>query len=408
MLGARRILPAAALFAMTLAPSPAGGAQEADVIVSDNFFQPKTLTVQAGSTVLWEQQGDLPHNVTADDDSWSSHPVCSPFAPGTCMQNGDTYSRAFPETGTFGYYCTLHGTPGNGMAGTIRVVEPGFVFPTEILDLRAGRSGNALNVNGVASLGGVASLEVGIDVAGDPAQGLPAALGFDLTKASIGQPDPRSGDLSFIIDAVDLPPTGGVPEMAWYHWDFAVLIEGEAPQGFILRGRLTNVTRDTRVPSFYLDECDGPGGGTPCADTTEHPLDATMDGESNRITVRVSRSLLEQLVGGPIAGATIRTSGDVAFPNGAAVLAVPSNSALGPTHDRVAISGGYTVGTPEVRVGIVPAGATPAFEQVANLAEDGSFTSSLDVSGLAPGSYDLWAQACFGTNCATRSMPVTL
>jgi plastocyanin len=408
MLGARRILPAAALIAMALAPSPAGGAQAADVIVSDNFYMPETLTVQAGSTVLWEQQGDLPHNVTADDNSWSSHPACAPFIPGSCMANGDTYSRAFAEPGTFGYHCTLHGTPGNGMAGTIRVVEPGFVSPTEILDLRVGRTGNTLNLIGAASIGGVASLEVGTDPTGDGAQGYPAELGFDLTKASIGQPDPGTGDLSFIIDAADLPPTGGVPEMAWYHWDFALLVEGESPQGFIFRGRLTNAARDTRVPSFYLDECEGSGGGTPCADTTENPLDATMDGEANRITVSVPRSLLEQLVGGPIAGATIRTTGDVGFPNGAGVLAVPSNSALGPTSDQVAVSGTYTVAAPEVLVGIAPDGGTPSLDQAANLAEDGSFTASLDVSGLAPGSYDVWAKACFGTNCATRSVAVTL
>jgi plastocyanin len=408
MLGARRILPAAALFAMALAPAPAGATAAADVIVSDNFFQPETLTVQAGSTVLWEQQGNLPHNVTADDDSWSSHPACSPALPGTCMADGDTYSRAFPEPGTFGYYCTLHGTPGNGMAGTVRVVEPGFVFPTEVLDLRTSRSGNTLRVLGAASFGGVASLEVGTDPTGDGAQNYPQALGFDLVKASIGQPDPRTGNLSFMIDAADLPPTGGVPEMAWYSWDFAVLIEDQPAAGFIIRGRPTNVTRETRVPSFFLDRCTGSGGGIPCEDTTEHPLDASMNGDTNRISANVPRALLEQLVGAPVDGAQIRTTGNVPLPNGAAVQAVPANSALGPTYDQVVITGAYTVATPEVRLGIVPSGGTPAFDTPAVVANDGSFEASLDVSGLAPGAYDVWAQACFGTNCDTVSTPVTL
>ena len=404
MLGARRILPAAALVAMALAPSPAGGAEAADVIVSDNFYMPQTLTVQEGSTVLWEQQGNLPHNVTADDNSWSSHPACSPFAPGTCMADGDTYSRAFPEPGTFGYYCTLHGTPGSGMAGTVRVVEPGFVFPTEVLDLRTTRNGGTLRVLGAASFGGVASIEVGTDPTGDGAQGYPAVLGFDLVKASIGQPDPRTGDLSFLIDAADLPPTGGVPEMAWYHWDFGVELGEQTLSGFIIRGRMTNATRETRVPSFFLDEC----GDSSCADTTAHPLEAVMDGEANRITITVPSSLLEQLLAASPGGAVIRTTGDVAFPNGVGVMAVPSNSALGPTSDSLNVSGTYTIGEREIGVGIAPAGGTPAFDAPAVVAEDGSFEASLDVSGLAPGAYDVSVEACFGTNCATRSVAVTL
>ena len=401
MLGARRILPSAALIAMALAPSPAGGAQAADVIVSDNFYMPETLTVQAGSTVLWEQQGDLPHNVTADDDSWGSHPACAPFIPGTCMADGDTYSRAFPQPGTFGYYCTLHGTPGNGMAGTIRVVEPGFVSPTEILDLRATRSGGMLRVLGAADFGGIASLEVGTDPAGDGAMGLPAVFGLDLTKASIGQTDPRTGDLSFIIDTTDLPPTGGISELGEYIWDFGVSRDGEI-EFFAIIGKHTDAANGTRVPSFYLMSCNE----TTCSEPTDNPVEAVMDGTSNRITVTVPSGLLEQLSGMDLAGAEVVRGNN--FFDGAAARLIVGSGDPGPDLDRVAITGAYTIAEQEVLVGIVPAGEAAIFDQAAEVAEDGSFTASLDVSGLAPGSYDIWARACFGTNCATRSTTVTL
>jgi hypothetical protein len=38
------------------------------------------------------------------------------------MGQGDTYSRAFPQSGTFPYYCRFHGGPGGaGMAGVVVV-----------------------------------------------------------------------------------------------------------------------------------------------------------------------------------------------------------------------------------------------------------------------------------------------
>jgi plastocyanin len=401
MLGARRILPSAALIAMALAPSPAGGAQAADVIVSDNFYMPETLTVQAGSTVLWEQQGNLPHDITADDDSWSSHPACAPFIPGSCMADGDTYSRAFPETGTFGYHCTLHGTPGNGMAGTVRVVEPGFVFPTEVLDLRTSTNGDTLRVLGAASFGGVASLEVGTDPTGDGAMGLPAVFGLDLTKASIGQPDPRTGNLSFMIDTADLPPTGGISELAEYVWDFG-LRKDDQTGFFAIIGKHTDAVSGTRVPSFHLQSCDGDG----CSEPSDNPVDAVMDGETNRITVTVPRALLEQLSGMDLAGAEI-VRGNNYFDGAAARLIVGSGNP-GPDLDRVPITGTYPIAEREVHVGIASAGGTPEVDTPAVVAEDGSFEASLDVSGLAPGAYDVSVKACFGTNCATRSVSVTL
>ncbi|MGH2710533.1 MAG: cupredoxin domain-containing protein [Actinomycetota bacterium] len=408
MLAARRMIPASVLLAMALVPAPAK-ADAADVIISDNFYLPKTLTVQAGSTVLWEQQGNLPHNVEADDGTWNSHPACTPTVPGSCMRDGDTFSRAFPEPGTFGYYCRVHGgAEGVGMSGTVRVVEPGFVFPTTVDDVRATKSGTSLRVLGSATFGGVASLEVGTDPTGDGAQGYPAVLGFDLIKASIGQPDPASGDLSFIIDAADLPATGGVPEMAWYYWDFEVDLGAPDPALFLITGRFTDAARGARVPNFYLQVCPRSGGSVDCSDDEDRPLDAVMDGEANRITVSVPRSVLEQVVGSSIGGAEIQTSPEIAFPSGAAVLSVPANTLLGPTGDTVFVTGSYTVGERGIRVGIVPSGTTPVFDRTAELADNGSYTTTIDVTGFAPGTYDVWVEACFGSNCAIGSTPVTL
>jgi plastocyanin len=79
----------------------------------DEFF-PKTLTIQAGMTVTWENQG-LQHNVKFDDGSFDQPPDPS-SAPWRV-------SRKFTLPGVYRYYDEAHGGPhGKGMSGTV-VVE---------------------------------------------------------------------------------------------------------------------------------------------------------------------------------------------------------------------------------------------------------------------------------------------
>ena len=85
----------------------------AAVAVVDSSFVPSEITIDEGGTVTWTNQGDLPHTVTADDNSFSSN----------TMQPGDEYSKTFTEAGTFPYYCSFHGSPGGGgMSGVVHVV----------------------------------------------------------------------------------------------------------------------------------------------------------------------------------------------------------------------------------------------------------------------------------------------
>jgi plastocyanin len=401
MLAARCLAALSAFALLTAGQVTAGASSAADVIVSDNFFQPKTITVQAGSTVLWEQQGNLPHNVEADDGTWNSHPACTPAVGGSCMDDGDTYSRAFPEPGTFAYFCRVHGGAGGvGMSGTIRVVEPGFLSPTTVDDVRAIKSGSTLRVLGSATFGGIASLEVGTDPAGDGAAGLPAAFGLDLIKASIGQPDPRSGDLSFMIDAADLPPSGGISELAQYFWDFSLTKTG-VTKLFAIYGKHTDAVHGTRVPSFYLSLCNEAG----CADPTDNPIDAVMDGETNRISMSVPRDLLGELSGMDVTGAEVGPQSPF---DAVRARLIAGGSEPDPDFDRLATTGTYIIGERAIRFGIVPSGSTPVFDRTAELADNGSFTGDIDASGLASGAYDVWVEACFGSNCATESTQITL
>jgi plastocyanin len=91
------------------ATATAAGA--AGVSVQDNVFNPANATLNAGGTVTWTWTGSNPHDVT-----W----VAGGFTNSSTQTSG-THDVTFPSTGTFSYYCTVHGTPTTGMRGTVTV-----------------------------------------------------------------------------------------------------------------------------------------------------------------------------------------------------------------------------------------------------------------------------------------------
>jgi plastocyanin len=83
---------------------------EGDVIVENNDFDPSSLQVAPGATVVWAwSSGGTAHNVTFDDGEASGN------------RSEGTYSRTFATAGTYPYHCTLHGSATSGMRGSITV-----------------------------------------------------------------------------------------------------------------------------------------------------------------------------------------------------------------------------------------------------------------------------------------------
>ncbi len=74
------------------------GPGTATVNVDDDFFDPSSRTVSAGTTVQWTWIGGNTHNVTFDDGVGNS-----------VTQTSGTHSRRLNQTGTFPYICTIHG-----------------------------------------------------------------------------------------------------------------------------------------------------------------------------------------------------------------------------------------------------------------------------------------------------------
>jgi plastocyanin len=93
---------------------PQEPAEPVVVRITDNNFDPQQLTVVPGTIVVWVNEGSGSHTVTSDAGLFDS----GVLAPGM------DFEFTFRDSGEYSYYCQLHGSPGEGMAGTITVAHP--------------------------------------------------------------------------------------------------------------------------------------------------------------------------------------------------------------------------------------------------------------------------------------------
>ncbi|HWQ11295.1 MAG TPA: cupredoxin family copper-binding protein [Roseiflexaceae bacterium] len=108
-LGIAVVVALLALFALLPAAGAAPRAQETENVgIRDFKFDPATVTIAVGDTVVWTNNDQAPHTATAVDKS---------FDTGR-LDNGQQGSVTFDRAGTFQYVCTFHDT----MTGTV-VVE---------------------------------------------------------------------------------------------------------------------------------------------------------------------------------------------------------------------------------------------------------------------------------------------
>ena len=93
----------------------AHGANRFTVALTNFRFQPKTVTIKAGTTVEWVDNQGI-HTVTSDRPGFKS-PVLS---------SGKHFRFRFDRPGIFLYHCEFHGAPGGkGMAARIIVLSRG-------------------------------------------------------------------------------------------------------------------------------------------------------------------------------------------------------------------------------------------------------------------------------------------
>ena len=77
---------------------PEEGSAQVVVKMRAGAYVPATIRVKAGTTVVWKNEDQIPHTVTATDGSWDSGMI----------QPGGSYSRKFERTATAAFYCIPH------------------------------------------------------------------------------------------------------------------------------------------------------------------------------------------------------------------------------------------------------------------------------------------------------------
>jgi plastocyanin len=103
------------------APKVAPAAQVAQsgtvtVNMKDMTFEPATITVKPGTTVVWKNTSQIPHVVTSDTGLFDSGQ-----APSQWLPFGKEFSYTFDKAGTYSYNCPPHKAA--GMVGKVIVAE---------------------------------------------------------------------------------------------------------------------------------------------------------------------------------------------------------------------------------------------------------------------------------------------
>jgi plastocyanin len=140
------ILDVAGRAAPNSPPSP--DAQTVNVTVAPGgslTFSPSTVNINAGDVVKWTWAVGG-HSVTSGGCCTTDNKFCSPSDTncGTCVTStsGTVYQHTFNQSGTYSYYCCVHGS--FGMVGTVNVAAP-FVNITSVV-----HNGSGFVISGLA------------------------------------------------------------------------------------------------------------------------------------------------------------------------------------------------------------------------------------------------------------------
>jgi plastocyanin len=82
-------------------PTTAGTATTAGgvgVVMKNLAFDPATVTIKAGESVIWTNLDSMNHTVVADNGEFKS----------SDLANGATFSFKFDKAGTYAYHCSIH------------------------------------------------------------------------------------------------------------------------------------------------------------------------------------------------------------------------------------------------------------------------------------------------------------
>ena len=116
---------------------------------SPNSYAPNPITVRAGDTVTWTNNGPSTHTVTSDAGSAMA------FDSGNIAAGG-TFTQTFSTPGTFTYHCSIH----PGMTGSV-IVQAAAAGAATPAAAGASPTAGAAGSSPTAAAGGSSSTPIG-------------------------------------------------------------------------------------------------------------------------------------------------------------------------------------------------------------------------------------------------------
>lgn len=92
----------AAALVTAAVPAVAASPTTATVLVKDDFFKPKEVTIRKGGTVTWRWRGSNPHNVAI------KRPGSSKVVKRSAVKKSGRYTSRFRAIGTWRVLCEIH------------------------------------------------------------------------------------------------------------------------------------------------------------------------------------------------------------------------------------------------------------------------------------------------------------
>ena len=83
----------------TAAPSTGDLEIKTDIEISGFAFNPSTLTISKGASVVWTNKDSAPHTIVSDT-GWEIN--------SDTISKGNTYVHIFNTPGTYEYHCGIH------------------------------------------------------------------------------------------------------------------------------------------------------------------------------------------------------------------------------------------------------------------------------------------------------------
>ncbi len=102
------------LAALALATSSAHAEDKTEAVIKLFQFQPKTITVKAGTTIEWMNGDDIDHSVTSGKPGKPDKSFDSGF-----FRKDGLWAFTFAKPGTYHYFCKRHPS----MTGEVVVTE---------------------------------------------------------------------------------------------------------------------------------------------------------------------------------------------------------------------------------------------------------------------------------------------